>query len=167
MTFSECALLIGIITVILFTVLGMGIIFISLARLGNMFDNISEAQISKRKLNEIKAENEKEQMLINKELSSINKPKYTTELLASILSLIDIEVDYFIMTYEKINKPIELIDLDKKIQKIATNIYEGIKVESYSNELCLYTEEYIMKFIVNAISKKIINASIIYNSNRR
>lgn len=156
MVFSECMLLIVGIIVILITILGMGIIFVSLTRLGNMFDAISESQISKRKLYDIQIENEEK-------ILYINKPKYTNELLAGILSLIDIEVDYFIMIHEKINEPVNIIDLDKKINKIANRVYEGIKTDSYSNELCLYTEDYVMRFIVNAVSKKIITESIMYN----
>lgn len=85
-----------------------------------------------------------------------NKLEYTMALLAAIDLIAEIEVQYYIMQYKNINKRIEIFTIDNTIKDISENIFDGLKVSSYDNEMVILKEDYIMKYIVNILTKKMV-----------
>lgn len=128
--------------------------------LSEFLKQMAKKKRAETKLATMKTKNEKYAM-------SLTKTQYTSELFAIIINIIEIEVSYFIMQYSEINKHIEIANIDNKIQEIAEKVFDGLKEDTFITEMMVFDDEYVMKFIVNTTTQKMIEETTRFNQSIR
>lgn len=128
--------------------------------LSEFLKQMAKKKRAETKLTTMKTKNEKYAM-------SLTKTQYTSELFAIIINIIEIEVSYFIMQYSEINKHIEIANIDNKIQEIAEKVFDGLKEDTFITEMMVFDDEYVMKFIVNTTTQKMIEEATRFNQSIR
>lgn len=96
------------------------------------------------------------------ELRTKARTRYTSELIAQILTMVDFEIDQFITQPNNVERVIELTSVYNQINKISVEIYDGVAKDFTDNQF-MFTEDYLMKFITNAVSKRMIEKCVVHN----
>lgn len=90
------------------------------------------------------------------------RTQYTSELIAQILTMVDFEIDHFITQSNNMGKTIELTGVYNQINRISVEIYDGVERDFAENKF-LFNEDYLMKFIINAVNKRMIERCVEHN----
>lgn len=87
---------------------------------------------------------------------------------ASLMDLCDVMVEKEIInsmrTFFVLNKKYELVNLDKDVETIATNVFHALDLEHITTDEITITVEYIIKYITDQTSIKLINTVKEYNA---
>ena len=90
------------------------------------------------------------------------KTQYTSELIAQILAMVDFEIEHFIAQPNNVERVIELMSVYNQIDKISVEIYDGVE-KDFTDSKFMFSEDYLMKFITNAVSKRMIEKCMVHN----
>lgn len=87
---------------------------------------------------------------------------------ASLMDLCDVMIEKEIIntmrTFFVLNKKYELVNLDKDVETIATNVFHALDLEHITTDEITITVEYIIKYITDQTSIKLINTVKEYNA---
>lgn len=86
----------------------------------------------------------------------------------SLIDLCDVMIDKEIInsmrTFFVLGKKYELVNLDKDVETIATNVFQALDLQHISIDEISITVEYIIKYITDQTSIKLINTVKEYNN---
>lgn len=85
--------------------------------------------------------------------------KCSDAILNDIDVMIEIECASILRTYIFLGKPYDILNLDKDAAKLSENVFKGIKKEVFKSTNLIYTDEYLIRYISNQSTLKLLERS--------
>ena len=93
-----------------------------------------------------------------------DRNELTVSILNTINAIIDNEVARLFQSYAVLNKKYEVIRMDEDIKTLSSEVFKAIKPEIIKDPEIILTSDFVMQFIIQSISVKILDTAQQYNA---
>lgn len=118
----------------------------------------------KSKILKLNAEKNKILEVPKKTISMTDKINTTLDIINLIIFLINYQISYKLKEYAELHKPYPILNADDDLLNILEEIQKALKIEIFTSDEILLSDEYLMKYITGQTTILWIRSIVDFNS---